>query len=131
MSSSDNRVFTVCSTDGDFVLNARYADTVEGWKTAIQCSWDLIRKDIDLQSDDSVNDSALSQIVDMALRVRLLASSNDAVSQFLIDLSDHFSVFSCLLFHPDSPRFVLFFRFHRRCNSSLFRICSSPLPVFS
>ena len=72
MSNTDKRIFTIRSTDGELVLNARFADAVEGWKTAIQCSWDLVRKETELEEGPETNtpEVVISRLVDLTLAKR-------------------------------------------------------------
>ena len=82
-SSSDDRIFTVRSVDTDFTLKARFEDSVEGWKTAIQCSWDLARKDIDIQDDEINEDSVLNQVIDLELKLHSLTSPDKEIAERL------------------------------------------------
>lgn len=103
-SSSDNRIFTVRSIEVDFILKARFEDSVEGWKTAIQCSWDLARKDIDIQDDMSNENSVLSQVIDLELKLHSIASPDQAIADFLGELTNSFTV---LLFPFFSSQSIL------------------------
>ena len=91
-SSSDDRIFTVRSVDTDFTLKARFEDSVEGWKTAIQCSWDLARKDIDIQDDEINEDSVLNQVIDLELKLHSLTSPDKEIAEFLGELTSSFTV---------------------------------------
>lgn len=96
-SSSDDRIFTVRSVDTDFTLKARFEDSVEGWKTAIQCSWDLARKDIDIQDDEINEDSVLNQVIDLELKLHSLTSPDKEIAEFLGELTSSFTVCNRLL----------------------------------
>ena len=52
---TNNRVFWIRSQEGDLAINARFMDAVEGWKTAIQCSCDMIRGEAE-QEEESPED---------------------------------------------------------------------------
>ena len=102
-SSSDNRIFTVRSVDVDFVLKARFEDSVEGWKTAIQCSWDLARKDLEVQDDALNEDSVLNQVIDLELKLHSIASPDKAIAEFLGELTSSFTVRYSLHHSQHSP----------------------------
>lgn len=102
-SSSDNRVFTVRSVDVDFVLKARFEDSVEGWKTAIQCSWDLARKDFEIQEDALNENSVLNQVIDLELKLHSIASPDKTIAEFLSELTSSFTVHYPLHHYQHSP----------------------------
>lgn len=120
-SSSDNRIFTIRSVDVDFVLKARFEDSVEGWKTAIQCSWDLARKDFEIQGDALSENSVLNQVIDLELKLHSLASPDRAVAEFLGELTSSFTVhYSFTMINAVNSRCFLFSLFPRRFHQTRF-----------
>lgn len=120
-SSSDNRIFTVRSVDVDFVLKARFEDSVEGWKTAIQCSWDLARKDIEVQDDALNENSALNQVIDLELKLHAIASPDKAIAEFLGELTGSFTVrYALSFFSTVHSRCLLFSLLPRRFHQTRF-----------